>query len=524
MRRLFLILLISVAAEAQDITVTGKVTYVSSGTVYLSVGRGSGLHDSVLVYVVSRKDTVATMKVFAVSSKSSACTILRSVREIVVGDNVVRLMRQEEKKEIVARLVDSTATVRLEALQSKVPKPVENPAVSLQGRISLQYYMVQFDNSAYNLNQPGLVVSLSATARDLPLKMEIYGNMRSGSRGGTSPFLAGSTNDSRIYRFSLEYDDQFNVVTVGRILPLYAPSIGSIDGVSYARRFGNFLAGGAVGFQPTLSQQGISTDARKLSFFARYMNHDFYDLNITAAYARTTFLSQLDREVVSLGLNAYSAGGLSIYGYSDIDLRTKSGDQLTFSPTVSSALCMINYRLADFVTVGIGADASRPVYLFSTTQPLADSLLDRKLRSGATLSLNLYLANALGIYNSYTPRSFDVGFGKEYTNYSSVYWSNVFSSGFMARGTYTMTSNEFTTSHGYGVNLQRNVFGVDLTVRYQQLKYNILQLNESNQSETFGADMMVLLSNRMSWIVSYDGVSGYGSRMNSLFTELSWRF
>jgi hypothetical protein len=354
--------------------------------------------------------------------------------------------------------------------------------------------------------------------------MEIYGNMRSVSRGGTSPFSAGSTNDSRIYRFSLEYDDQLNIVTVGRILPLYAPSIGSIDGVSYARRFGNFLAGGAVGFQPTLSQQGISTDTRKVSFFTRYLNHDLYDLNITAAYARTTVLSQLDREAVSVGLNAYSSGGLSVYGYSDIDLRTKNGDQLTFSPTLSSGLFMINYRLADFVTVGIGADASRPLYLLSTIQPLADSLLDHKLRSGATLSLNLYLANGLGIYNSYTPRSFDVGFGKEYTNYSSVYWSNVFSSGMMARGTYTMTSNGFTTSQGYGINLQRNILGVDLTVRYQQSNYNILQLDESNRSETFGADVMVLLSGRMSWIVSYDGISGYGSRMNSLFTELSWRF
>jgi hypothetical protein len=354
--------------------------------------------------------------------------------------------------------------------------------------------------------------------------MEVYGNMRSVSRGGTSPFSEGSVNDSRIYRLSLEYDDQSNIITVGRILPLYAPSIGSIDGVSYARRFGHFVAGAAVGFQPSLSQQGFSTDAKKMSFFTRYLNREFYDLNVTAAYARTTVSSQLDREAVSLGINAYSAGGLSVYGYSDIDLRTKSGGQLLFSPTVSSALFMINYRLADFVTVGFGVDASRPVYLFSSIQLLADSLVDHKLRSGATFSVNLYLANGLGIYNSFTPRSFDVGFGKEYTNYSSVYWSNVLSSGVMVRGTYTMTSNGFTTSQGYGVNLQRNIFGVDFTARYQHSKYNILQLDESNQSETFGADMMVLLSNRLSWIVSYDGVGGYGSRMNSLFTELSWRF
>lgn len=524
MRRLIVLLLMSIAAQAQDVSVMGKVTYVSSGIVYVSAGKGAGLRDSALVFVVAGKDTVATMKVFAVSSKSSACTVLRSKREIVVGDNVVGRVLQEGKADDFARTMDSTTVAKAEVPKSKVLKPIENPAVMLQGRVSLQYYTARFENSTYNLNQPGLVVSLSAAARDLPLRIDMYGNMRSMSRGGTTPFSEGATNDSRIYRLTLEYDDQLNVITVGRILPLYAPSIGSIDGVSYARRIGNFLAGGAVGFQPDLSQQGISTDTRKVSFFTRYQNREFYDLNITAAYARTTVLSQLEREAVSLSFNAYSAGGLSIYGYSDIDLQTRSGDHLMFSPTVSSGYFMVNYRLADFVTVGIGADMSRPVYFLSSNQPLADSLLDHKLRSGATLSFNLYLANGLGIYNSYTPRSFDIGFGKEYTNYSSVYWSNVFSSGFMARGTYTMTSNGFTTSQGYGINLQRNILGADLTVRYQQSKYNIRQVDESNRSETFGADLMVFLSNRLSWIVSYDGVNGYGSTMNSLFTELSWRF
>ena len=524
MRRIILIALVSFVARAQDITVTGKVTYVSAGTVYVSAGNAIGLSDSTLVYVIAGKDTVATMRVFAVSSKSSACTVFQSKREVVVGDIVVGRVRQKEMKETTAQTLDSTATVKVEAAQRKILRPAEMPAVALLGRLSLQYYTVQFDNSAFNLNQPGLVVSLTATARDLPLKMEIYGNMRSVSRGGMTPFSGGSTNDSRIYRFSLEYDDQSNIIAVGRILPVYAPSIGSIDGVSYARRFGNFLAGAAVGFQPGYSLQGISTDARKVSAFTRYLNHDFYDFNVTAAYARTTFHSQLDREVVSLGINAYSTNGLSIYGYSDVDLRTKNGDQLEFSPTVSSSLFMINFRLADFLTIGVGGDASRPVYPFSSVQLLPDSLMDHKLRSGATVSMNLYLFNGLALYNSYTPRSFDLGLTKDYANYSSVYWSNIFSSGVMVRGTYTLSSNGFTSSQGYGVNLQRNVFGVDCTVRYQQSRYNILQLDESNVSQTLGADIMIFLSRQLSWITSYDGVRGYGSTMNSIFTEVSWRF
>jgi hypothetical protein len=339
-----------------------------------------------------------------------------------------------------------------------------------------------------------------------------------------TPFGMGTTNDSRIYRLTLEYDDQLNIVTAGRILSVYSPSIGYIDGVSYARRFGNFTAGAAVGYQPGYTLQGLSTDEPKFMIFTRYANHEFYDLNLTAAYARTTMGSAIDREAISIGVNAYSAGGLSVYGYGDIDLHTRSGVQVPVSPTVSTAMFTVNYRLADFITVGVGADASRPIYLLTTTQFLADSLLDHTLRSGASLSINVYPLNGFGIYNSYTPRSFGGGFGKDYSNYSSVNWNNALSTGAMVRGTYTLSSNGLTTSQGYGINIQRNVLGADLTVRYQRSHYTILELSGANLSETYGADLMVLLSSKLSWISSFDAVRGYGSKMNSLFTELSWRF
>jgi hypothetical protein len=258
--------------------------------------------------------------------------------------------------------------------------------------------------------------------------------------------------------------------------------------------------------------------------FARYEKREFYDLSIITAYARTYVSSQLDREAVSLALSAYSSDGLSVYGYSDVDLRTKNDNRFEVSPTVSSALFMVNYRLADFLTLGIGADASRPVYPFVSVQSLPDSMLDHTLRSGATLSFNLSLANGLGLYNTYTPRSFDAGFGKDYTNYSSMYWSNAFSSGVMIRATHTLTSNSFTTARGYGVNIQRNILGLDLSVRYQQSTYDIVQLGESNLSQTFGADIMARLTDRVSWLMSYDAIRGYGSTMNAVFTELSWRF
>jgi hypothetical protein len=527
LRILLLIPLIFEVSQTQTLPLSAKVTYVSVGTVYVSAGRGSGVTDSTLLYVVAGKDTIAVLKVFAVSSKSSACTIVRSNRDVEVGDLVVGLMQQTEKKEIVAGMPPDTVKgmlqredVRVRGLRSQE----EPPAIAFQGRASLQNLSVMYENTDYNLYQPGIVLNVRALARDVPIKMEIYGNLRTLARGTASPFSGSASNESRIYRFSLEYDDKANVLTLGRILPQYAPSIGSIDGVSYSRKLGNFVAGGSIGFQPTPRQQGISTDTRKLALFGQFQTREPFDLSITAAYSRTYLFSQLDREAVSFMINAFTLDGLSFYSYGDVDIRKKIDSSFEVSPALSTAIIGVNYRVADFLTLGLGADASRPIYPFSSVQSLADSLLDRKLRSGATFSINLTIGYGLGLYNSFTPRSLDGPFGEEYTNSSSLYLSNAFSSGVMVRSSLTVSSNSMTSGIGYGINLQRNIYGVDATVRYQQSQYKILQFDQTSRNETFGLDIIVLLSNRLSFVTSVDATRGFGSNSNAIFSELSWRF
>jgi len=521
------LILLTGAAQAQTPPLSAKVTYLSVGTVYVSAGRGSGVVDSTLLYAVAGKDTVAVLKVFAVSSKSSACTVMSSKRDVAVGDLVVGMVPQTEKKEVLVSMPRDTVRGMLQrgdAPGRGLGSREEPPALVLQGRASIQNLSVMYENTDYNLHQPGIVLSLRGVARDLPIKVEVYGNIRTLSRGTASPFSGSATNETRIYRFSFEYDDKTNVITLGRILPQYAPSIGSIDGVSYSRRLGSFVAGGSIGFQPTPRQQGVSTDTRKLALFGQFQTREPIDLSFTTAYARTYLYSQLDREAVSFMVNAFTMDGLSFYGYGDVDIRKKVDDSFDVSPALSTAIIGVNYRVADFLTLGLGADASRPIYPFSSIQMLADSVLDRKLRSGATFSINATMGYGLGVYNSFTPRSLDGPLGDDYTNSSSLYLSNAFASGVMIRMLFTLSSNSMTSGMGYGVNLQRNIFGADVSVRYQQSRYKILQLDQTNSYEAFGMDVIVLLTNKLSFVTSVDATRGFGSNSNAVFSELSWRF
>ena len=527
-RRIVLITLTWAIANAQEKPVNGKVTYLSAGTVYTSIGWGAGVQDSSMLFIVTGPDTVARLKIFAVSSKSCACNVLEQKREIVVGDAVtgsfLRIVPNDTIR-IVSRdsLIDER-NIRSARTLPTLTKSEEKSWLVLQGRASLQYYSAMFDNSGFNFSQPGMVLNIRATSPDIPMKLDFYGNIRTLARGGVSPFSGVASNASRIYRFSLEYDDKLNDITFGRIIPTYAPSIGSIDGVSYARRLGNIVAGASIGFQPTYNLQGLSTDTRKVSLFAGYQTHGSIEMTWTAAYARTYFESMLDREAVSLMVSAFTDGGLSIYGYCDLDLRSKRADLFELSPSVTVASFNINYRFTDFLTVGVGADASRAVFPFSTVQGIADTLLDRNVRSGATINVNITLMNGVGVVNTFSPRSSGGGLGQDYMNYSAFYLTDAFSTGATVRGTFTMNENEFTSSRGYGINLQRNLLGIDIVLRYQQNRYSILQLNQGNTGETFGIDCMALFSKHFSFVASFDTMRGYGSNSYAIFTEFSWRF
>ncbi len=518
---------IYVTSNAQEIYVKGTVTYLSAGTIYTSIGAEIGAQDSAKLFVVANTDTIATLKIFAVSSKTSACNVLSQKRPVIVGDQVIgsfsRPVRQTSQ---VAENPDTTDAKEIRGTQPLGPRTSQktNSLVDVRGRVSLQYYTTQFDNNSFNFTQPGMVLDLHARSSEIPLRLDMYGNLRTLARGSTSPFSSNVEDASRIYQLSISYNDKVNDLTIGRIIPVYSPSIGSIDGVSYSHTFGNFLSGISFGFQPPYTLQGISTDSKKMALFAQYQTHSSLDLSVTGAYARTYAQSSLDREAVSFMVTGFTAGGFSVYGYTDIDLRMKEGDQFRLSPSISLGSATLNYRLTNFLTLGLGADASRAVFPFSTVRSIPDSLLDRTLRSGASVSLNVTLMNGVNLFNTYSPRSAAGGFGSDYLNNSAIFLNNVLSSGATIRAMYTMNENEFTSSRVYGVNVERTFFGISLSFRYQQNQYRLLQLNQNNTGQTLGGDLMALISSHLSFITSVDAMRGFGANSYSVFSELSWRF
>jgi hypothetical protein len=96
--------------------------------------------------------------------------------------------------------------------------------------------------------------------------------------------------------------------------------------------------------------------------------------------------------------------------------------------------------------------------------------------------------------------------------------------GTMVRINYLLNENVLTRTQGYGINMQRNILGIDCGIRYQQNHSDIRQFSMTNTTTTFGVDIGAMISRQVTLIGSFDALQGLGSNSKSLFLELSWRF
>ena len=390
--------------SAKEKIISGKVIYIAAGSIYTSLGREAGVIDSLRMAVYGGSDTVAVIQVFALNSKSSVCRIIESKTQIRISDSVDAILPAAQPKALVPQMQHDTSTIgakEREPSDVSAAMPHESaPFMKIRGRISLQYNAIMSDFSAQDFQQTGMVLNLHGEASGAPIKFEVYGNLRTSVRGNNELFSNGSSNDSRIYRMSVDYDDQTNILSVGRILLQYSSSLGYIDGISIARRFGNFTGGGSIGFEPSNSLQMPSSDDRKILLFARYQTMDNWRTTADVMYSRIWSDIGIEKEAFSGSFTMYCPAGFSIYTNAETELHTASQGNYNGDLALSLLLCSINYRISDVLTVGIGTDATRPVYTRSSTLLIPDSLLDKNLRTGVSFNFNLSLWRGAGLYNT----------------------------------------------------------------------------------------------------------------------------
>lgn len=520
-----LVLCAQASAGAKPDSGRATVTYVAGDAVYLSVGRSAGVADSSIGYIIDKRDTVVVLKVIATSSKSSVCSVVRAKRSAAVGD-VVRIPLTGED----AAAQPAAPTKDTSALAAETPSPrktaAEAPgAVTLHGRVSAQYFLNLQSGAGADMRRPGLVVNLRGTVRDIPVSFELYGNFRSLSYGGATLFGSGSVNQSRIYTLALRYDDGTYRVAAGRLTQSLLSSAGAVDGMILSRKFDDVTVGVSGGFEPTFSQRSFGSDFRKASLYASYALPGSVPGSATVGYTRRYFHSFLDRDVATGAVSFTPSAEWTMMAQGDVDLHQKRESALVPQAMLSNLYSSVRYRASRVVAVGVGVSAWRPTYAFSSVAAVPDSMLDYTLRTSPSADLSLTFPAGISLYNTFSARSSAGGFGKEYSNYTSVNAGNLFSQGLSARASFSLNRTLYADMRGIGGSLQKTFAAfLDATIRYQWNRYEYTRWGGVNATNTAGIDLMVFALPSVTLWGSVERLMSAEINTTSLSVDIGWRF
>jgi hypothetical protein len=209
----------------------------------------------------------------------------------------------------------------------------------------------------------------------------------------------------------------------------------------------------------------------------------------------------------------------------DVDLRKRSGDQFVFSPQISQVFVNANYRVFPALGLGVGANATRPLYSYHLLKSLPEEVIDTDLRGGLNLSIQVYLPASITLTNTFTPRTSTTGFADNYTEYATLAFANIGYSGVTVRTSFNMGETEYTKNHGYGVSLFKNWWYLfDTTLRYQQSAYTVKRYETKGETTTMAADLMIPIGRRFAIIGTWEHLESPGLTTNTLFTEFTVRF
>ena len=280
-------------AEAQvepETRVLSVVDYVSGNEIYLSAGSDHGIRvgDTLPVYDGEGEgaDFLGVLEILSANERRSVATFTETPFPVARTDLLYLGLPQAlaEARSVSTQREAEVAASRAEA--EREPETPSDPAIEVEprppiqirGRISLDMDALQTttrwgdaseEEAKRTFSTP--TFRLQARVQDLPGGMRLGTSMRLSHRTSTDDVVQPTTS-LRFYQFDLEKN--FETVPVqlhlGRFHNPFDDYSGYWDGLMVHYGEEGLGAGVAVGFEPELWNEGISTERPKVSGFLDY--------------------------------------------------------------------------------------------------------------------------------------------------------------------------------------------------------------------------------------------------------------
>lgn len=528
---LYLIFFLSGILYAQntDNFKKGEVSYISLQNIYIKFDNTEGISVNDTLYFLEQSKIYPCVVVQYLSS-SSAAGIKICEDKMSSGKEVFALIKNNIKTESTDSL-----TVIKDALISQITTDNNahidetNLITEVKGKFSISSYS-NFSNLSRKSNSQRWRYLFSLNAKNIagiPLSFNNYITFayRTDQWSNVKNNIG---NAMRIYELSLDYDLTYkSKLTFGRKNNIKISSLGSIDGLQFQTKLGDFETGAVLGSRPNFSDYGYNYKMFEYGIYiSRTDTVSSGTIQNTIGGFEQTNNFNTDRRFIYIQHINNSIRNISVFASSEIDLYKRKNGVADNTFSLTSLYLSARYNPSRIISFSASYDARKNIVYYETYKNYADSLLESETRQGLRISTIFRPINylSIGLNYGYRFKNNDVESTNNYGGYVS--YSNIP----IIKSSLNISYNNLNTSYLTGSIISLRVYKYLITgllntgISYKKVNYDYKTTSYSLIQNIFTLDFSFQLYAKVFLSANFEGTYEGIRSYNRVYLNLTSRF
>jgi len=532
----FIALFMNLRGQNGTENLTGKVSFISSQSIYVKFKNTSGISSGDTLFISSGSRLVPVLKVNNLSSTSCICSALSD--EVPAVDQLILARIKSinpgpsNKAAIVAQeAIPKTAiidTVNEEPEAKKEFKQI------IKGSLSVNSYSDFSNTIADNSQRFRYTLSLNAkNIGDSRFSVDSYISFKH-KAGEWDEVKNDLVNAVKIYSISASYDlNKTTRFSLGRKINYRISSLGPTDGLQVEKTVKQFAFGAVAGTRPDYATYGFNKDLLQFGAYAAYSPKAKSGYNETSvAFMQQMNSGKTDRRFLYFQHSSSFIRNLCLFTTFELDLYELNIDTISNNQTSRSVFnptglyASLSYRLSRAFTITGSYDARKNVIYYETYKTYFDRILENEMRQSIRLQASMRITDKItfGLQSGYRFIKSDLHpsvNANGYLTYTNIPGINVSAT---LSGTYLETS--YMNGYVVGLNLNRDFLeGIMQTgIGYRRIDYTLPESNTTILQNIAEININLLLAKSVLVGAYYEGTIEPADMYNRIYFQIRKRF
>ncbi len=379
-------------AKTYVIKKQGKVSFITSQSVYLRFESTDGISVGDTAYFFYKRKYIPAVVIQFISSGSCSGKKIGDIN-LKVGDNIYAWSKHDdEKASILEKAGDEKDTnLVIDTTQLKIKKDkfnISEHRSNFYGSFTANSFS-GFANYENSVPTQSWWYSLNMNAENIggtPFYFSNYMNF-SYLTSEWGSIKSNVFNNVKVYDLSFGYKVNKFSMWLGRHMNNNISSVGPVDGLQIEKGFGNFAFGGVVGSRPDFLHMGLNSN---LLEYGAYINRsdtlNHRQMQTTIGAFQQSNHGKTDRRFLYFQHNNNIINNLYFFFSSEVDLFKLQNNIAKSDFSLTSLYISTQYTPIRPLTINLSYDARRSVIYYQTFKSLYDSLFQNLIRQGYRLS------------------------------------------------------------------------------------------------------------------------------------------